>query len=400
MPNYQPNYIYSPLYGSRYMGGSRTPAPSTGSAGQVDKSAVQGRSNTIGVPYYNLPEEEQGPIGWSGTGRDQSAVESLSSFGFRPLDTLQKDPFEETGYFTTNVETTETTIPVDNTVPETDAPPVNFSGDGGDYGTSMYTQGQGILPSSSNNIIPNEMDLAWALYGMENNIPDFMKPFIPGGYLSDVGKYLLDKQIDNIDKSYSFMSKPAPEGMKIASDASGNTYYVWDEDNPYADSGLTANQFAELQSRDDVTINGLDPQGNINVTVTNPDGSTYEARAGVSPNTGLVNTYNFNLDDTSYVPELGDQGDAPPQQDLSTTISLSDMLSDVGLDEDGNDPDEAVDTGNDFGMSDAEQEAQDQNDQDEREDLSGGWQDDDPYWSAGGKVTGMLSKDPFEGYFS
>ena len=51
MANYQPNYIYSPLYGNRYMGGSRTPAPSTGGTGQVDTTAIQSRNTAVGVPY-------------------------------------------------------------------------------------------------------------------------------------------------------------------------------------------------------------------------------------------------------------------------------------------------------------------------------------------------------------
>jgi len=99
MANYQPNYIYSPLYGNRYMGGSRTPAPSTGGAGQVDTSSIQSRNTAVGVPYSPIVQEQPlGPVGWSSTGRDQSAIESLGNFGFRDMSGLTMDPFEGTDY--------------------------------------------------------------------------------------------------------------------------------------------------------------------------------------------------------------------------------------------------------------------------------------------------------------
>ena len=95
--------------------------------------------------------------------------------------------------------------------------------------------------------------------------------------------------------------------------------------------------------RDDVM---LFSSGNVNVPLE--DGSV--VRAGVSPNTGEVNTYNFNVDtDTSYAPELGDQGDPAPSQDLSTN-------------------DDSNNASNNYG---------------------GGW--DDGYWSEGGYIPASQS---------
>ena len=135
MANYQPNYIYSPLYGNRYMGGSRTPAPSTGGAGQVDTSSIQSRNTAVGVPYSPVVQEQQGPYGFSSTGRDQSAVESLGTFGFRDMSGLTMDPFEGTDYLTNGF---GSPAPINTryveSVPEaTVAPPVSFNG-GGDNG--------------------------------------------------------------------------------------------------------------------------------------------------------------------------------------------------------------------------------------------------------------------------
>ena len=135
MANYQPNYIYSPLYGNRYMGGSRTPAPSTGGAGQVDTTAIQSRNTAVGVPYSPVVQEQQGPYGFSSTGRDQSAVESLGTFGFRDMSGLTMDPFEGTDYLTNGF---GSPAPINTryveSVPEaTVAPPVSFNG-GGDNG--------------------------------------------------------------------------------------------------------------------------------------------------------------------------------------------------------------------------------------------------------------------------
>lgn len=135
MANYQPNYIYSPLYGNRYMGGSRTPAPSTGGAGQVDTSSIQSRNTAVGVPYSPVVQEQQGPYGFSSTGRDQSAIESLGTFGFRDMSGLTMDPFEGTDYLTNGF---GSPAPINTryveSVPEaTVAPPVSFDG-GGDNG--------------------------------------------------------------------------------------------------------------------------------------------------------------------------------------------------------------------------------------------------------------------------
>ena len=135
MANYQPNYIYSPLYGNRYMGGSRTPAPSTGGTGQVDTTAIQSRNTAVGVPYSPVVQEQQGPYGFSSTGRDQSAVESLGTFGFRDMSGLTMDPFEGTDYLTNGF---GSPAPINTryveSVPEaTVAPPVSFNG-GGDNG--------------------------------------------------------------------------------------------------------------------------------------------------------------------------------------------------------------------------------------------------------------------------
>lgn len=135
MANYQPNYIYSPLYGNRYMGGSRTPAPSTGGAGQVDTSSIQSRNTAVGVPYSPVVQEQQGPYGFSSTGRDQSAIESLGTFGFRDMSGLTMDPFEGTDYLTNGF---GSPAPINTryveSVPEaTVAPPVSFNG-GGDNG--------------------------------------------------------------------------------------------------------------------------------------------------------------------------------------------------------------------------------------------------------------------------
>ena len=135
MANYQPNYIYSPLYGNRYMGGSRTPAPSTGGVGQVDTTAIQSRNTAVGVPYSPVAQEQQGPYGFSSTGRDQSAVESLGTFGFRDMSGLTMDPFEGTDYINNGF---GSSAPINTryveSVPEaTVAPPVSFDG-GGDNG--------------------------------------------------------------------------------------------------------------------------------------------------------------------------------------------------------------------------------------------------------------------------
>ena len=141
MANYQPNYIYSPLYGNRYMGGSRTPAPSTGGAGQVDTSSIQSRNTAVGVPYSPVVQEQQGPYGFSSTGRDQSAVESLGTFGFRDMSGLTMDPFEGTDYLTNGF---GSPAPINTryveSVPEPQvSAPVDFNSGGGDgYDNSAF----------------------------------------------------------------------------------------------------------------------------------------------------------------------------------------------------------------------------------------------------------------------
>lgn len=305
MANYQPNYIYSPLYGNRYMGGSRTPAPSTGGAGQVDTSAIQSRNTAVGVPYTPVAQEEQplGPIGFSSTGRDQSAVESLSPFGFRDISGITTDPFAGTDYLTTGFGSPS---PINTTyvqsVPEPVATPtVSFGGDGGDSSSYTSSTGQGIHgPSSSSGefSLTNPMDVAWGLYNFGSDLPDWAKPFAPGvSALNWVGGQMLDQQIDAIDKSFGMLD--TPEGMLAKTDQYGNVSYVYDPnvESIGSQSNLNANQFAQLQSSlpEGASIQGVDVTGNVNVTM--PDGST--ARAGVSPNTGQVNTYNFNVNDTA-----------------------------------------------------------------------------------------------------
>ena len=142
MANYQPNYIYSPLYGNRYMGGSRTPAPSTGGAGQVDTSSIQSRNTAVGVPYSSVVQEQPlGPVGWSSTGRDQGAVESLGNFGFRDMSGLTIDPFEGTDYISNGF---GSPAPINTryveSVPEPQvSAPVNFNSGGGDgYDNSAF----------------------------------------------------------------------------------------------------------------------------------------------------------------------------------------------------------------------------------------------------------------------
>lgn len=305
MANYQPNYIYSPLYGSRYMGGSRTPAPSTGGAGQVDTSTIQSRNTAVGVPYTPVVEEQQplGPVGWSSTGRDQSAVESLSPFGFRANPNMLVDPFEGTDYLTGGFGSPS---PINTTyvqsVPEPVATPtVTFGGDGGDSTNYTSSTGQGIYgPSSASGefSLSNPMDVAWGLYGLGSDLPDWAKPLAPGvSALNWVGGQMLDQQIDAIDKSFDMLD--APEGMLAKTDQYGNVSYVYDPnvESIGSQSNLNANQFAQLESSlpEGASVQGVDVAGNVNVTM--PDGST--ARAGVSPNTGQVNTYNFNVNDTS-----------------------------------------------------------------------------------------------------
>jgi len=330
MANYQPNYIYSPLYGSRYMGGSRTPAPSTGGAGQVDASAIQSRNTAVGVPYTPVVEQEQplGPVGWSSTGRDQSAVESLGNFGFRANPNMLVDPFEGTDYLSTGF---GSTAPINTTfvapVPEQPlAPTTSFSSDSDNNNYSTQT-GQGIYgPSSATGefSLTNPMDVAWGLYGLGSDLPNWAKPLSPGvSALNWVGGQMLDQQIDAIDKSFGMLD--APEGMLSVTDQYGNVSYDYDPsvESIGSQSNLSANEFAQLQSSlpEGASVQGVDALGNVNVTM--PDGST--ARAGVSPNTGQVNTYNFNVNDTQTFSskDFSDDSDGDWSNQETTTSNQS-----------------------------------------------------------------------------
>jgi len=310
MANYQPNYIYSPLYGNRYMGGSRTPAPSTGGAGQVDTTAIQSRNTAVGVPYSPVVQEQQGPYGFSSTGRDQSAIESLGTFGFRDMSGLTMDPFEGTDYLTNGF---GSPAPINTryveSVPEaTVAPPVSFDGGGNDNNEPMsYGQGIQAASSGSNDSMSFEtmpMDLAWGLYGVGRDLPPLAQALVPGVQAAQfVGGQMLDQQIDAIDSSFDALN--TPEGMLAVSDQYGNVTYQYDPANPSfgAQTNLDANQYAGFVSSlpEGAEVQGVDAVGNVNVTM--PDGTT--ARAGVSPTTGQVNTYNFNVNDTATYSNAG-----------------------------------------------------------------------------------------------
>jgi hypothetical protein len=307
MANYQPNYIYSPLYGNRYMGGSRTPAPSTGGAGQVDTSSIQSRNTAVGVPYSPVVQEQQGPYGFSSTGRDQSAIESLGTFGFRDMSGLTMDPFEGTDYLTNGF---GSPAPINTryveSVPEaTVAPPVSFDG-GGDNDNSINNiySGQGIQAASSgsNDRMSFEtmpMDLAWGLYGVGRDLPPLAQALVPGVQAAQfVGGQMLDQQIDAIDQSFNVLDT-VPDNVVTSSDQYGNVYasgYKPDSVINESNTDLSPAEFSQLSNSlpEGASVQGVDAAGNVNVTM--PDGTT--ARAGVSPNTGQVNTYNFNVNDT------------------------------------------------------------------------------------------------------
>ena len=83
-------------------------------------------------------------------------------------------------------------------------------------------------------------------------------------------------------------------------DQIGNVYasgYKPDSVINESNTNLSAAEFSQLSNSlpEDASVQGVDAAGNVNITM--PDGTT--ARAGVSPNTGQVNTYNFNVDDTT-----------------------------------------------------------------------------------------------------
>lgn len=308
MPNYQPSYIYTPLYGTRYMGNSRAPAPSVGGTGAVDQSAMQSRNAVVGVPYQQPAEQVPGPVGWSSTGSDQSAVESLSPFGFRDLTGLTTDPFGGTDYLNNGFGSPS---PINTTyvapVPEQpSAPTVDFGNDGGNDNTqsNMYS-GQGIQASSSATNDPMTMaslpmDVAWGLYGVGRDLPPLAQALVPGVQAAQfVGGQMLDQQINAIDQSFDVLGT-VPSNVVTTSDQYGNVSASgykpdsWiNEDN----TNLSAAEFSQLSNSlpEGASIQGVDAVGNVNVTM--PNGTT--ARAGVSPNTGQVNTYNFNVNDTA-----------------------------------------------------------------------------------------------------
>ena len=397
MPNFQPNYIYSPLYGNRYLGGSRAHAPSTGSAGQVENTAVQ-RAATVGVPYVAPQEVSQGqPIGWSGTGRDQSAVSSLGNFGFVPRESLVQPgvmdttdtyfdvpELDSTGSF--QVPTTgESTIPSFSYGDESD------NSVGSDYG-------QGILPDSSIG-----MDVAWDLYDLGTNAPWYSPGMKMFGEL--VGGAMLDSQIENISDSFDAMEN-VPAGLQTTSDAAGNVTYVYAPDSLASESNLDANDYAKFANSitsQGGSIVGLDASGNV--VATKPDGTTVRSQAG-------GNSVNFNITDV-VTKEFGDQGDPAPSQDLSTNVTdyldiddtfetpVPDIpdIDSTYTSSSGNNGSDSNDEKDSFsGMSEEDQDTQSKEDQDEKEDAQGrdasdnyggGW--DDGYWSEGGYIPASQS---------
>jgi len=313
MANYQPNYIYSPLYGNRYMGGSRTPAPSTGGAGQVDTSSIQSRNTAVGVPYSPVVQEKPlGPVGWSSTGRDQSVVESLGNFGFRDMSGLTMDPFEGTDYISNGF---GSPAPINTryveSVPEPQVTaPVSFdSGSGGDDYTSNYSyDNQSVYSRDSTPTNNDETIAALYSYGVGyKDTPDLVQALKPGAYLAKGAANMMtwqknEEELAALDKYNAVMDpvtgQPNNPNIKAIVNPDGTITYDYVEGSTFDGNDLSADQFGALQAQDNVSVSGLDAAGNVNVTVTNPDGTTYDARAGVSPTTGQVNTYNFNVKDT------------------------------------------------------------------------------------------------------
>jgi len=146
MPNYDPNYIYSPKYGTRYMG-QKIPAPAQGGAGSQDLASAPvnyeagvnpsaSATNSAGVvptgeaANGNISQNMNGPVGWTdSTGRDTSAISNLGDFGFRPL-TNEDDPLSDFDTIITTppvtgggIPTTGTTLsPTTPTIPPVVAP--------------------------------------------------------------------------------------------------------------------------------------------------------------------------------------------------------------------------------------------------------------------------------------
>ena len=287
MANYQPNYVYSPLYGNRYMGGSRTPAPSTGGAGQVDTSAIQSRNTAVGVPYTPVVEEQQplGPIGFSSTGRDQSAVESLSNFGFRANPNMLVDPFEGTDYLsggfgspspinTTYVQSVPESIPT---------PSVSFDGGGGD----------GPSDNSSYQNLMSTQDATYSALGSVN-------PAFKEQYDAYQNKSLFDKVVGgvigemydqaNLKQAYN---EAALEAGQVMYDPDLIQQYVFGVD-PIPDS------YSNVATAQDV-VSARSDLANQGANVST--GSVFDTTQGVYDETdyldGGVKSYNQNFTQTT-----------------------------------------------------------------------------------------------------
>ena len=368
MPNFQPNYIYSPLYGNRYLGGSRAHAPSTGTAGQVENTAVQ-RAATVGVPYVAPQEVSEGqPIGWSGTGRDQSAVSSLGNFGFVPRESLVQQGVMDTtdNYF--DVPELDSTGSFQ--VPTTGESTIPSFSYGDESDNSVGTDyGQGILPDNS-----LDMDLAWGLYDLGTNAPVYAPGMKIFGEL--VGGAMLDSQIENISDSFDAMDN-VPAGLQTTSDAAGNVTYVYAPDSLASESNLDANDYAKFANNitsQGGNIEGLDASGNV--VATKADGTTVRSQAG-------GNSVNFNITDV-VTKEFGDQGDPAPTQDLSTNFPDTPNVPDVPdidstyTSSSGNDGSDSDGGGNSGGSTDSGSSAASASD-DDNSDYSG-------YMNMGGYV--------------
>ena len=342
MPNFQPNFIYSPLYGSRYLGGSRAHSPSTGKAGEVENASVQ-RSSTVGGPAYVSSDVTQGqPVGWSGTGRDQSGVSSLGNFGFVPIDTAnsflnqeaQEAPeFQETDdYFDIPTMDSTGSFQVPTTATQ-DVPAISFSSDDSDYRDNLEKNyGQGIVDPD----------------GYETQFFNFLSdygqnPFAPGAIAT---KFISDKFFQSQEKALEEAEDKfdnAPKGVTAVKDNFGNVTYEWDRSiYPEGDEpNMNPNEFRDfLDNVKDQggVVTGLDASGNINYI----DNEGNQRR---SQSTG--SSANFNLGQTT--------------RDLdNTSVSFSQEER-------------------------AEQEDQDQ------EDSGGGYYGGDPFYSEGGYIPASQS---------
>ena len=270
MPNFQPNFIYSPLYGSRYLGGTRAHSPSTGKAGEVENASVQ-RSSTVGGPTYVPSDVTQGqPVGWSGTGRDQSEVSLLGNFGFVPIDTansfLNQEAQEAPEFQEQETDSYFDVPTIDSTgsfqVPTTatqDIPAISFSSDDSDYHDNLEKNyGQGIVD-------PDGYEAQFF-----NFLSDYgQNPLAPGAMVTN---FLSDQFFDSQERALEeaddkFLN--APRGVNAVGDQFGNVTYEWDRSiYPEGDEpNLNPNEFGKLvndiQEKGGI-ITGLDASGNIN----------------------------------------------------------------------------------------------------------------------------------------